>query len=84
MRQDRQPEIEDVGAVVVNHELEIRKLKEELAALKARAEAADIALLAYTQVADEGGFDLARWPGVKAWIARGLALPGMVPIDRAA
>lgn len=44
---------------------------------------ADIALLAYTQVADEGGFDLARWPGVKAWINRGLALPGMVAIDRA-
>lgn len=32
---------------------------------------ADIALLAYTRVADEGGFDLARRPAVRAWIARG-------------
>jgi glutathione S-transferase len=44
---------------------------------------ADIALLAYTQAADEGGFDLARWPGVRAWVARGLALPGIVPLVRA-
>ena len=44
---------------------------------------ADIALLAYTQAADEGGFDLDRWPGVKAWVARGLALPGIVALQRA-
>ncbi len=44
---------------------------------------ADIALLAYTQAADEGGFDLARWPGVRAWVARGLALPGLTPLPRA-
>jgi glutathione S-transferase len=31
---------------------------------------ADIALLAYTRVADEGGFDLAARPNVQAWIAR--------------
>ena len=31
---------------------------------------ADIALLAYTRVADEGGFDLAMRPNVQAWIAR--------------
>ncbi len=41
---------------------------------------ADIALFAYTHVADEGGFDLARWPGISAWIARMRALPGIVPI----
>jgi glutathione S-transferase len=41
---------------------------------------ADIALFAYTHVADEGGFDLARWPGVSAWIARFRALPGVVPL----
>ena len=44
---------------------------------------ADIALLAYTQAADEGGFSLARWPGVAAWVARGLALPGIVALPRA-
>jgi glutathione S-transferase len=31
---------------------------------------ADVALVAYTRVAHEGGFDLARYPAVKAWVAR--------------
>jgi glutathione S-transferase len=31
---------------------------------------ADVALVAYTRVADEGGFDLAGYPRVRAWIAR--------------
>lgn len=31
---------------------------------------ADIAVVAYTRVAHEGGFDLAKYPGVRAWIAR--------------
>ncbi len=43
---------------------------------------ADLALFAYTHVADEGGFDLARWPGVQAWVARLTALPGIVTLKR--
>ena len=31
---------------------------------------ADIAVVAYTRVADSGGFDLADYPKVRAWIAR--------------
>jgi glutathione S-transferase len=31
---------------------------------------ADIALVAYTRVAHEGGFDLSRYPAVKAWVDR--------------
>lgn len=31
---------------------------------------ADLSLLAYTRVAPEGGFDLAPYPAVRAWIAR--------------
>jgi glutathione S-transferase len=31
---------------------------------------ADIALVAYTRVAHEGGFDLARYPAVQAWVVR--------------
>ncbi|WP_342148793.1 glutathione S-transferase family protein [Methylorubrum sp. SB2] len=31
---------------------------------------ADVALVAYTRLAHEGGFDLAPYPGVRAWIAR--------------
>jgi len=39
---------------------------------------ADVALLAYTRVADEGGLDLVRYPEIRRWIAdaeRGLGLP---------
>jgi len=42
---------------------------------------ADIALYAYTHVADEGGFDLERYPAIAAWIERVAAMPGHVPID---
>ena len=31
---------------------------------------ADVALVAYTRLAGEGGFDLSRYPKVQAWIAR--------------
>jgi len=31
---------------------------------------ADVALVAYTRVAHEGGFDLSNYPAVKAWVAR--------------
>ena len=41
---------------------------------------ADIALYAYTHVADEGGFDLAPYPGIRAWLERVAAQPGHVPI----
>jgi glutathione S-transferase len=42
---------------------------------------ADIALFAYTHVAEEGGFGLGDYPAVCAWIARIEALPGFVPMD---
>jgi glutathione S-transferase len=42
---------------------------------------ADIALYAYTHVADEGGFDLDSYPAVRAWLGRVAAIPGHVPID---
>ena len=41
---------------------------------------ADIALYAYTHVAGEGGFDLAGFPAVRAWLERVRAQPGHVPI----
>ena len=40
---------------------------------------ADIALYAYTHVADEGGFDLGRFPAIAAWIERVRNQPGHVP-----
>jgi glutathione S-transferase len=42
---------------------------------------ADIALYAYTHVADEGGFDLAAYPAIRSWLDRVAAQPGHVPID---
>jgi glutathione S-transferase len=42
---------------------------------------ADVALYAYTHVADEGGFDLAHRPAVQAWMGRISALPGHIPIE---
>ena len=35
-----------------------------------RCSLADIALVAYTRVAGDGGFDLARYPAVRGWIGR--------------
>jgi glutathione S-transferase len=42
---------------------------------------ADVALYAYTHVAGEGGFELARFPKVEAWLARVAAQPDHVTID---
>jgi glutathione S-transferase len=41
----------------------------------------DIALYAYTHVADEGGFDLERYPALRAWLERVASEPGHVTID---
>lgn len=41
---------------------------------------ADIALFGYTHCAAEGGFDLAAYPAVRAWLARVCAQPGFVPM----
>jgi glutathione S-transferase len=46
-----------------------------------RCSIADIALYAYTHVADEGGFDLASYPAIRAWLDRVAAQPGHVTID---
>ena len=39
---------------------------------------ADIALYAYTHVADQGGFDLTQFPAIQAWLARVKQQPGYV------
>ena len=44
---------------------------------------ADIALYAYTHVADEGGFELGDYPAVSAWLVRMAAQPGHVPMNPA-
>ncbi len=42
---------------------------------------ADIALYGYTHVAGEGGFDLARYPAVGAWLGRVAAQPGHIAME---
>lgn len=42
---------------------------------------ADIALFAYTHVAEEGGFGLGDYPHINRWIARMQALPGFIAMD---
>ena len=41
---------------------------------------ADIALYAYTHVADEGGFDLGGYPAILAWLERVSSQPRYIPI----
>lgn len=41
---------------------------------------ADIALYAYTHVAEDGGFDLRQYPAVGRWLDRVAAQPGYIPI----
>jgi glutathione S-transferase len=42
---------------------------------------ADIALYAYTHVAEEGGFDLAGYPHVRRWLERVALLPGHIVMN---
>ena len=42
---------------------------------------ADIALYAYTHVADEGGFDLGKYSAIRGWLARVESEPGHVPMS---
>lgn len=43
---------------------------------------ADIALYAYTHVADEGGFDLSAYPKTRAWLDRVKSQPRYIPITK--
>ena len=46
-----------------------------------RVSLADIALYAYTHVAEEGGFDLVGYPAVNAWLARMQGTDNFLPMD---
>lgn len=43
---------------------------------------ADIGLFAYTHVADEGGFELTRFPAIQAWVERVKAQPQHISITQ--
>ena len=42
---------------------------------------ADISLYAYTHVAGEGGFDLERYPAIRAWLGRVASQSGHIPMS---
>ena len=46
-----------------------------------RISLADVALYAYTHVAEEGGFDLSRYFALSGWLARVASEPNYVPMD---
>jgi glutathione S-transferase len=58
-----------------------RHLAERTFLVGDRYSIADIALYAYTHVAHEGGFELERYPSIRAWLGRVAAQPAHVPID---
>jgi glutathione S-transferase len=41
---------------------------------------ADIGLFGYVSMASQGGYDMARFPAINAWLARVKAQPGWVPL----
>jgi len=57
-----------------------RHLAQRLYMVGTRYSIADIALYAYTHVADQGGFDLGKYGAIRAWLGRVAAEPGHVPI----
>lgn len=67
-REARDPDL------VARGEAALARMEQALAGspflLGAALSLADVALVAYTRVAHEGGFDLAAFPAVRAWIAR--------------
>ncbi|HYG48130.1 MAG TPA: glutathione S-transferase family protein [Allosphingosinicella sp.] len=66
-------------------EAALRLMEEHLAGrdyfVAGRLSLADIALYAYTHVAQDGGFDLGRYPAIAAWIARVAAGPAYLPMS---
>ena len=60
-----------------------RRLAEHRYFVGERYSIADIALYAYTHVAGEGEFDLARFAAVRRWLERVAAEPGHIPITQA-
>jgi glutathione S-transferase len=59
-----------------------RQLAAEPFFAAARYTVADIALYAYTHCARDGGFDLGRYPAIRAWLARVEDQPRFTPLLR--
>jgi len=68
------PEADIDPKLIVRGEAALARMETWLAGspylVDSRLSLADISLVAYTRVAHEGGFDLAKFPGVAAWVKR--------------
>jgi glutathione S-transferase len=68
------PEADIDPKLMVRGEAALARMESWLAGsphlVDSRLSLADISLVAYTRVAHEGGFDLAKFPGVAAWVQR--------------
>jgi glutathione S-transferase len=71
------PNLVKRGYVALDH-LE-RRLGEARFLVGEECSLADVALLAYTRVAHEGGFDLARHAGIRRWIGEAETYLGLSP-----
>jgi glutathione S-transferase len=76
---------EQIPAKQAAGEAALRLMDEHLAGrdfmVGPRVTLADIGLYAYTHVAHEGGFDMAAFPNVQAWLGRVAAQPGYIGIE---
>ncbi len=80
-----EPTETDVAAKLSGGYLALDAMERHLAAheffVDERYTIADVALYSYTHVADQGGFDLARYEHIRDWLARVAGQPGHVAID---
>jgi glutathione S-transferase len=58
-----------------------QKLQKEPYLVGKQCSIADISLYAYTHVAEEGGFDLHRYPAIRNWLKRIQSLEGYVGME---
>lgn len=74
MRYEGRPLAEIEGRLIERGHRALQRMEEGLAGrdflVGERASLADAALVAYTRIAHEGGFDLAGYPAVKSWVAK--------------
>ena len=78
IQEARTPELLDKGHAALK--IMDKHLTKNQFFVEDRFSAADISLYAYTHVADEGGFDLAPYPHLRAWLDRVRQIPGYIPI----
>jgi glutathione S-transferase len=80
VNEPRLPELWEKGRAVL--ELMQNALSTRAFFAGGRYSAADIALYAYTHVAEEGGFNLDPYPAIRAWLERVAGQPLHIPMDQ--